>query len=115
MEFIYDNIVTTKNVKKNILGSSLEDKISSVTLIKLHFSHLSFISAGKWSNINSLPLLHYHQSISSSIQDPNPKQGKIFLRLKTCFLLILFLALHEIVLTLGTLQNGLNNASMNLR
>lgn len=75
--------------------------VSYVTLMKLFFSHLSFIGAGKGSNINSLPLLHYHQNISSSIQDPNPKQGKIFLRLRTCFFLILFLALHETVLTLG--------------
>lgn len=57
--------------------------------------------------MKSLPLLHYHQSISSSTQDPNPKQGKIFLRLKTCILLLLLLVLHQIVSSLGKHPNEL--------
>lgn len=67
---------------------------------KVLFLHFDFIIAGKGSNMKSLPLLHYHQSISSSTQDPNPTQGKIFLRLKTRVLL-LFLVVHQIVSTLG--------------
>lgn len=117
MKFIYDNIFTKNNVKKRYSCFFFwRLTISYVTLIKLHFLSLNFICAGKGSNINSLPLLHCHQNISSSIQDPNPKQGKIFLRLKKKFSLkiISCFTWNCILLRANTLQNKLNNVIMNL-